>query len=100
MKWKNLLSKKKEYKGSSRTRVDGVRERVSHLKVEKKMGRNLRENEVVHHIDGDPTNDRASNLMPLTIEQHGALERNIDTYAKKHGKRPPKKWQEEYVYKV
>ena len=41
--------------------------------AEKKIGRPLRENEVVHHIDRDKTNNHPDNLMVLTKEEHSKL---------------------------
>lgn len=41
--------------------------------AEKKIGRLLRENEVVHHIDRNKTNNHPDNLMVLTKEEHSKL---------------------------
>lgn len=38
-----------------------------------KIGRPLRNNEVVHHIDGNKRNNRTSNLQVLTRSQHYRL---------------------------
>lgn len=86
-------------RGSSRTRVNGQRERVSHLKMENKIGRDIKKHEVIHHIDGNDRNDKMPNLMLLTQKEHGALERKIGKYQKENKKRPSKKWQEEYIRK-
>ena len=43
------------------------------LVMEEKIGRYLKPGEVVHHINGDSTNDTVNNLMVLTIEQHSSL---------------------------
>lgn len=34
------------------------------------LGRRLTSDEVVHHIDGDKTNNALSNLVVLTVEEH------------------------------
>ena len=40
----------------------------------KKLGRNLKENEIVHHRDGDPTNNDICNLLVLdTLSTHRLL---------------------------
>lgn len=46
-------------------------------KIEIKIGRFLFPNEVVHHKDGDPTNDRISNLQLLSPSQHSSLHAKI-----------------------
>jgi hypothetical protein len=40
------------------------------LVVEEKIGRYLREDELVHHIDCDPTNNDIKNLVVVTKSQH------------------------------
>lgn len=40
------------------------------LKMEAKLGRKLRPNEVVHHKDGDPNNNALSNLSVMTKGEH------------------------------
>ncbi|KYC48282.1 MAG: hypothetical protein AMQ74_01616 [Candidatus Methanofastidiosum methylothiophilum] len=81
------------YIGSSRKRVNGHRERVSHIQMEKELGRKLKKNEVVHHIDGNQFNDSKSNLLVLKRDKHTELERKIRVYLKENKKQPTKAWQ-------
>jgi hypothetical protein len=53
------------------------------LKIEKKLGRKLRSDEIVHHKDGDSHNNDISNLEIVTRSEHAK---------KKH--RTSKEWQE------
>lgn len=41
--------------------------------MEQHLGRRLREDEVVHHIDGNPFNNDTNNLIVLTKKQHDRL---------------------------
>lgn len=43
------------------------------LVMEKKLGRFLRPGEVVHHINGDKTDDRPENLEVMTNSEHTRL---------------------------
>lgn len=46
--------------------------------AEEMIGRRLRDDEVVHHLDGDRTNNRYSNLLVLENGQHSKLHKWID----------------------
>ena len=46
--------------------------------VEKKIGRYLNFNEVVHHIDLNPLNNNPDNLEVMTISQHKRLHKYND----------------------
>jgi len=42
------------------------------LVIEKHLGRPMEKGEVVHHIDGDKTNNKLSNLQKMTVTEHNA----------------------------
>ena len=46
--------------------------------VENKIGRSIAEDEVVHHLDNNPINNKYENLMVLTRGQHLQLHRWLD----------------------
>jgi len=46
---------------------------LAHLLLEDCLGRYLTENEVVHHIDGDPLNNSLRNLQLMTLSSHVKL---------------------------
>lgn len=55
--------------------------------MENYLGRKLDKNEVVHHINENPMDDRIENLLVMTRSQHIALHnrsRKGRKYAKKH----------------
>ena len=57
------------------THLDGS-QRTMHLsqfKMEKKIGRPLKDGEHVHHIDGDRTNDAQENLKVISASEHSKL---------------------------
>lgn len=54
-------------------RVNGRRMREHRYFMERKIGRPLLENEMIHHIDHDKTNNDLSNLMIVTRQEHGKI---------------------------
>jgi len=49
------------------------------ITMERRLGRRLRPDEVVHHIDGDPQNNNQNNLALMTRAGHTRLHRREDT---------------------
>ena len=47
--------------------------------VEKKIGRPLKTEEIVHHLDCDPTNNKIENLAVVSRQQHGKLHKQLET---------------------
>lgn len=43
--------------------------------METKLGRKLKDTEIVHHIDGDKTNNNINNLCLMTAKEHSRLHR-------------------------
>ncbi len=61
----------KDKKGYKRSKHDGE---LVHRKVAaNKIGRSLRNDEVVHHKDGDKTNFRKNNLAVMSRSAHSSL---------------------------
>lgn len=63
------------FKNGQRTRPDGYlrfsNDKYVHRAVlEKHLGRSLGQNEIVHHIDGNPSNNDISNLEITTNSEH------------------------------
>lgn len=44
------------------------------VNMEKKLGRSLRPNEVIHHKDGNPSNNDLSNLTLTTKDGHNKID--------------------------
>ena len=55
--------------------ADGSGQKEHRYIMEQKLGRKLKRNEVVHHIDGDRTNNDISNLIVMSRGEHSALHR-------------------------
>ena len=56
-----------------RVNKDGVVLLEHRAIMEELLGRPLRSNEVVHHIDGDKHNNEPSNLMVVSREEHARI---------------------------
>lgn len=56
--------------GYYRITVNGKRVLKHRYLMEKKLGRKLSDDEIVHHIDGDNTNNNLDNLKVLTQSEH------------------------------
>lgn len=54
---------------------DGRKVKAHRLVMEQHLGRKLRRDEVVHHIDGNRANNDVSNLVVMTAEEHDRLHR-------------------------
>lgn len=50
---------------------------LAHYVVESFLKTNLDKNQVVHHIDGNPSNDHISNLEVMTLGEHATLHNNL-----------------------
>lgn len=52
---------------------------VSRRTIERAWGRRLRSDELVHHVNGDPTDDRRENLEVVTAAEHRARHKDMGT---------------------
>lgn len=54
-------------------KVNGQKMDLHRLIVERRIGRKLSFNEVVHHVDGDSRNNNSDNLEVMTRSEHSSL---------------------------
>lgn len=69
--WKGGKSKRQD--GYIIIRVNGKYIKEHRYLMEKKIGRKLKKYEIVHHIDGNPSNNNLSNLLLLSLSEHTSL---------------------------
>ena len=73
------------WKGGIKTRPDGyIRDSktdryIHRLVMEEHLGRTLLSTEHIHHIDGNPKNNKVSNLQIVTHSEHGKIENRYRT---------------------
>lgn len=60
-------------------------EYVHRVKMEQHLGRKLKSTEHIHHIDGNPTNNKISNLKIVSNSEHRKIECQI-AKRDKHGR--------------
>ncbi len=61
------------YKPCQRIRINGKKKRISHIIMEKVLGRPLGPDEVAHHIDENSQNNMPDNLEAMTRSEHAKV---------------------------
>lgn len=67
--WKGGIMQNASGRIFIRQGIKGYKAR-SRVVMEEKLGRKLKSNELVHHINGDPSDDRIENLVVLSRSKH------------------------------
>lgn len=80
--------------------VDGKQIREHVFIAEKKLGRKLRSNEVVHHVDGNIFNNHPDNLAVMTRAEHALLHGSKQRLSKYHGCRKGKTNSDEHRKRI
>jgi len=73
------VTKKNKY---IRIHKNGKRYSEHRLTIERKIGRKLNSKEIVHHINGDPSDNRIKNLKVMSQSEHIALHNAGNKYTK------------------
>ena len=84
LRQKFLDSKKTKYKKRSKYRI---RKKIYNCReyrsvVEKNLGRKLKKEEIIHHIDGDRSNNSLDNLLITGLSEHKFLHFQLETVAR------------------
>ena len=66
---------------------DGEYQYEHRVKMEKKLGRKLRDDEHIHHKNGDPGDNRMSNLQVVTKAEHNKVDKTHHKGGRKRGSR-------------
>lgn len=65
---------KTEYKSKYKAiKIDGLKYDEHRYLMEQHLGRKLDSKEVVHHINGDPRDNRLENLQVMSLSEHGRM---------------------------
>lgn len=72
------------YRGYRYVMVDGRKVFEHRIIMERILGRALMPNEVVHHINGVPTDNDPANLQVMTRSEHSALHAAVGRWAKNY----------------
>lgn len=82
--------------GYNKIIVNGERLDEHRYIMEQQIGRRLRKDEVVHHIDGNKKNNELSNLQLMTRKEHSSLHWNRSSLSEELNRQRSKKLKSRY----